>query len=80
MVKTQRSNIARDKPIKDSRKYEMMKQSNKMKDLNLKYWYVNIFSKKLSIPKQKKMNFYCAKCLKITKNNKFGTYIIKINN
>ena len=22
------------------------------------------------------MNFYCPKCLKITKNNKFGTYII----
>ena len=42
----------------------MMKQSNKMKGFNLKYWYVSIFSKKLYIPKQKKNEFLLCQMFK----------------
>lgn len=46
MVKSQRSNIARDKLIKHGKKQEMIKQSRRMNELNLKYRYVIMLAKK----------------------------------
>ena len=45
MVKIQRNNIARDKLIKYGKKQEMIKQSRRMNDLNLKYRYVIMLAK-----------------------------------
>ena len=45
MVKIQRSNIARDKLIKHGKKQEMIKQSRRMNDFNLKYRYVIMLAK-----------------------------------